>query len=74
VKLLLLKTIQDNLNLILNLVNKHFLLICDLMAVLSLWNVVFSVYRSDPTPDEVGIALLLSIYSTLQSRPNTSRR
>jgi hypothetical protein len=50
------------------LVHKHLLLIRDPVAVLSSWSVSASVHGNNPTPDEVGIVPLLSIYSSLQSK------
>ena len=52
------------------LVHRHLLLIRDPVAVLSSWKVAGQVHGNNPTPDEVGIVPLLSIYSTLQSRAN----
>ena len=52
----------------LRLVHRHVLLIRDPVAVLSSWSFASSVHGSSPTPDEVGVVPLLSIYSTLCSR------
>jgi branched-chain amino acid aminotransferase group I len=52
--------------------HKHLLLIRDPVAVLSSWGVASTVHGSNPTPDEVGIVPLLSIYSTLHSRSSAS--
>ena len=50
------------------LVHKHLLLIRDPVQVLSSWSYSSEVHGNNPTPDEVGIVPLLSIYSSLQSR------
>lgn len=50
------------------LIHRHVLLIRDPVAVLSSWSFSSNVH-SAVTPDEVGIVPLLSIYSTLCSRP-----
>lgn len=52
--------------------HKHLLLIRDPVAVLSSWGVASTVHGSNPTPDEVGIVPLLSIYSTLHSRSSAT--
>jgi len=51
------------------LVHKHLLLIRDPVQVLSSWDNSSEVHGNDASPDEVGIVPLLSIYSSLQSRP-----
>lgn len=50
------------------LLHKHLLLIRDPVASLSSWGAQGSVHGNNPTPVEVGIVSLLSIYSTLQSK------
>jgi protein-lysine N-methyltransferase EEF2KMT len=50
------------------LVHKHLLLIRDPMLVLSSWSYSSEVHGNNPTPDEVGIVPMLSIYANLQSR------
>ena len=54
------------------LIHRHVLLIRDPVAVLSSWSCSLDVHGA-VTPDEVGIIPLLSIYSTLSSRPTTDR-
>lgn len=48
--------------------HRHVLLIRDPVAVLSSWKNASEVHGNNPTPDEVGIVPLLSIYSSLSSR------
>ena len=54
------------------LIHKHVLLIRDPVATLSSWGAQGDVHGNNPTPAEVGIISLLSIYSTLQSRNVTA--
>ena len=51
--------------------HKHVLLIRDPVAVLSSWGAAASNHGNVATPDEVGIVPLLSIYSAIQSRPQS---
>lgn len=48
-------------------IHKHLLLIRDPVAVLSSWGVAGNVHGNNPTPEEVGIIPLLSIYSSVTS-------
>lgn len=52
--------------------HKHLLLIRDPVAVLSSWGVAATIHGNNPTPDEVGIVPLLSIYSALHSTTTKS--
>ena len=52
------------------LIHRHVLLIRDPVSVLSSWSFSTEVHGAC-TPDEVGIVPLLSIYSTLTSRPSS---
>lgn len=52
--------------------HKHVFLLRDPVAVLTSWNAAAGVHGHAVTTDEVGIIPLLSIYSQLQSRPNTT--
>jgi protein-lysine N-methyltransferase EEF2KMT len=63
--------IAEDLNV--ELIHKHLLLIRDPVAVLSSWGVSESVHGNNATPDEVGIVPLLSIYSSINSRPAEGR-
>ena len=55
-----------------NVVHRHLLLIRDPVSVLASWGAAGGVHGNNPTSDEVGVVPLLSIYSKLESRPNSA--
>lgn len=55
------------------IVHRHVLLIRDPVAVLSSWSFSAEVHGT-VSPDEVGIVPMLSIYSTLTSRPSSDEQ
>lgn len=53
-----------------NLLHRHIILIRDPVVLLAAWGAVKSNHNNNPSSEEVGVVPLLSIYTSLENKPN----